>query len=117
VEVRKVVDGYLESVIDEARSDLIKARAKYPHFRDLYEQFKTVDKVLEDVLNDREQPSPDKVLRKVKLSGTKGKVLVPATSAMALVLKYDKPDMPPTVGQLRDELRQLPQPAGHCKLK
>jgi hypothetical protein len=111
VEVRKVVDGYLESVIDEARSNLMNAQAKYPHFRDVYEQLKTVDKVPDNVLKVWEQPSPDKVLRLVKLSGTKGKVLVPATSAMALVLKYGRDDMPPTVGQLRDKLRQLPQPA------
>jgi hypothetical protein len=106
-------------LLKEASNNVIDATIGNKALEEFYERFRTVNELPVNELKVQgiRQSSPDKVLRRVSRESLDSDILVPATSAMALVLKYGMGGMPPTVGQLRDKLRQLPQPARQCELK
>lgn len=103
-DVVQVAETYMDVQLCQAVSAVQEAKQANPSVQKLFELFRDKDQVPTKTLIQLRlrKSSPDKVLR-VRRVG-KIEFLVPATPAMALVLRYGEGDDPPSFDKLREVL-------------
>ena len=101
-ELEQVVALFVQNLVGKAIDDVSSAVASSKHLQGLFDKFRESSEVPSSILKDMEivRPSPDKVLRIVKLhvsAGSRGcgqRILIPADAATALVLRTGITDTP-----------------------
>ena len=93
------VTMFLQNILNKAIDKKNKHVTKNKPFQKLYALFREEKEVSKSLLvtMELERPSPDKVLREVKMPTSLGRsktMLIPADAAMALVLRFDLTEAP-----------------------